>query len=145
MANFLVVTCIKPQRKLLGILSMRFTMILCAIVTIIIGIYNYYEAQDFFPKILIYNIFNEYMILFVQGTIGLLLFVCFLVKRKNFTRILYVITLIYCGAMLAINISKIDIFNQIEIHRTKALQSIRKYNYWNFCHIESGVFYSSQF
>ena len=114
MANFLVCTCIKPLHKLFGVLSLRCTMIVCAAATFLIAFYTLMEADDFFTDFKAFKILDRYVVFSGEIILGLLILICYFVKRKSYTRIIYIISLVYCCAVLSVNLCKIDIFKQIE-------------------------------
>lgn len=109
--GFLVITCIGPVSSFLGIIPLGISMIIMGALIGLCAGYSYLEAQIFFANMKVFDLVSKEVYAIIEGAIGLLLIVDFIVKKKCYTTILYLLTLALAGTTLAYNIFKISIFN----------------------------------
>ena len=107
--GFLVITCIGPVSKFLGIIPLSWSMVIMAAIIIGVAGYTYYEAQVYFDKAKAFGFLTKEIYLIVELAIALLLFVAFLVKKKCYSRLMYLLTLAHGGFGLAINVHKMSV------------------------------------
>lgn len=112
MARFLVFTCIKPQkRKFLGLVPLKSTPILAAILILICTLYTYYEAKEFYPKDYFLEIIGYETINYAQMIIALMTAVCYILSQSRaYTKLMYLVTFGLAGFCLAINLWKKSLF-----------------------------------
>ena len=112
MVNFLVFTCIKPQkRKFLGIVPLKSTPLLAAILILLCTLYTSNEAQTFYEYEYFLLIIGYETIYSAQLIIALLTAVCFLLSTSRiYTKLMYEVTFGLAGFCLAINFWKKSIF-----------------------------------
>ena len=106
--GFLVVTCIGRVSSFLGIIHLSIAMIIMGGFTWVCAVYSYLEAEVFFTDTKAFWL-NVYAL--IEGAIAILLVVDFFIRKKNYTLLLYLITVALAGIALAYNIFKISIFN----------------------------------
>ena len=109
--GFLVITCIGPVSKFLGIIPLSLSMVIMAAFVIAVAGYTYYEADKYFIDEKVFGFLTKEIYGIFELAIALLLFVAFIVKKKNYTLIMYLITLGHAGLGLAINIHKLSVIN----------------------------------
>ena len=109
--GFLVVTCIGPISSFLGIISLRISMLIMAFFIVVCAGYSYLEAEIFFKDTKAFGLVNKEAYAIIEGGIALLIAMDFFVKKKCYTRILYLLTFALAGCTLAYNIFKISIMN----------------------------------
>ena len=109
--GFLVLTCIGPVSSFLGCIPLRIAMIIMGALIAICAGYSYLEAEVFFSDVKAFGLVNKTVYAIIEGAIALLIVVDFFVKKKCYTRILYLLTLALAGVTLAYNIFKISIFD----------------------------------
>ena len=107
--GFLVITCIGPVTKFLGIIPLSWSMVIMAAVIVAIAGYTYYEAQVYFDQTKVFGFVDKTIYGIIELAIALLLFVAFLVRKKSFSTILYLVTLALAGFGLADNIHKLSV------------------------------------
>ena len=107
--GFLVITCIGPVSKFLGIIPLSWSMVIMAAVIVAIAGYTYYEAQVYFDQTKVFGFVDKTIYGIIELAIALLLFVAFLVRKKSFSTILYLVTLALAGFGLAVNIHKLSV------------------------------------
>ena len=102
--GFLVLTCIGPVSSFVGCIPLRIAMIIMGALIAICAGYSYLEAEVFFVDTKAFGLINNTIYAIIEGAVALLIVVDFFVKKKCYTRILYLLTLAY-------NIFKISIFD----------------------------------
>lgn len=107
--GFLFFTCIKPISKFLGIVPLNWSMIIVAMVTAVIGCYNFSESIIYFENIKFLNV-NIYMYMILEIIISLLLFLAFFAKKEKYNLIVYLICSVYTFFSLIYSIYKLSIF-----------------------------------
>ena len=107
--GFLVITCIGPVSKFLGIIPLSWSMVIMAAIIIGVAGYTYYEAQVYFDKVKVFGFLNKEIYLITELAIALLLFIAFLVKKKCYSRLMYLTTFGLGGFGLAINVHKMSV------------------------------------
>ena len=108
--GFLIITCIEPASKFLGCIPITLSLIIMAAITILVAIYNYYEATVYFKEVEVFGFLNKIIYCIIEFIIALLIFVTFIIRKKSFSLIMYLVTLAHAGFGLAINIYKLSIF-----------------------------------
>lgn len=109
--GFLVITCIGPVSNFLGIIPLSIAMIIMGGFIGICAGYSYLEAKIFFSSMEVFGLVNKEVYAIIEGAVALLLIVDFIVKKKCYTVILYLVTLALAGVTFAYNIFKISVFN----------------------------------
>ena len=108
--GFLVITCIGPSSKFLGLLSLELSMVIMAAIICAIAGYTYYEATVYFEgKTKFFGLVDEVIYLIIELGVALLLFVAYVVKKKCYSRLMYIITFAHAGFGLSFNIHKLSI------------------------------------
>ena len=125
--GFLVITCIGPVSKFLGIIPLSWSMVIMAAIILAISGYTYYEAQVYFDKTKFFGFVDKTVYLVIELVIALLLFVAFLVRKKSFSTLLYLVTLALAGFGLAINIHKISV---LELEKSISEEKERTFIGW---------------
>ena len=111
MATFLMITCIKPVQKFFGIISLRISLIIMAIIIAACGTYTYFESEVFFKDQKLFGVINNIIFTAIEGAIALLVFIGFFVQKKCYSFIIYLLTLGIAGLTLAYNIVKVSLIN----------------------------------
>ena len=109
--GFLVITCIGPVSKFLGCIPLGLSMIIMAAIVIAIAGYTFFEANIYFKEEYIFGFLSKEIYVAIELAIALMVFIVFLVKKRSYSRIVYLVTLALAGFGLAINIFKISVFN----------------------------------
>ena len=109
--GFLVITCIGPISSFLGLISLRISMLIMGFFIVVCAGYNYLEAKIFFKNSKVFGLVNKEAYAIIEGGIALMIAIDFFVKKKCYTRLLYLLTLALAGCTLAYNIFKISIIN----------------------------------
>ena len=109
--GFLVITCIDPVSKFLGCIPLGISMIIMAAILLAIAGYTYGEATIYFKENYVFGFLSKEIYLAIELAITLMVFIVFLVKKRGYSRIVYLVTLALAGFGLAINIYKISVFN----------------------------------
>ena len=109
--GFLVITCIGPVSKFLGCIPLGLSMIIMAAIVIAIAGYTFFEANIYFKEEYIFGFLSKEIYVGIELAIALMVFIVFLVKKRSYSRIVYLVTLALAGFGLAINIFKISVFN----------------------------------
>ena len=108
--GFLVITCIQPSSKFLGLLSLELSMVIMSVIIIAIAGYTYYEATVYFKgKTKFFGLIEEKIYLIIELAVALLLFVAYVVKKKCYSRFMYILTFAHAGLGLSFNIHKLSI------------------------------------
>ena len=107
--GFLVITCIGPISKFLGLIPLSWSMVIMAAIVVAIAGYTYYESKVYFEKTKIFGFLTKDIYLGIELAIALLLFIAFLVKKKCYSRLMYLTTVAFGGFGLAINIHKLSV------------------------------------
>lgn len=109
--GFLVITCIGPVSKFLGCIPLGLSMIIMAAIIIAIAGYTFFEANIYFKEEYIFGFLSKEIYVAIELAVALMVFIVFLVKKRSYSRIVYLVTLALAGFGLAINIFKISVFN----------------------------------
>ena len=109
--GFLILTCIGPVNSFLGLIPLRIAIILASAMIVICAGYSYFEAKVFFKDFKAFDLVNPEAYMIIELAVGLLVFVDFFIKKKSYTRILYLVTLALAGFTLAYNVFKVSIFD----------------------------------
>ena len=107
--GFLVITCIGPISSFLGCIPLRWSMIIMTAIIVAIAGYTYYEAETYFKDVVVFGFINKEIYGIMELALALLIFVSFLVRKKCFTIVMYLLTLAYSGLGLAINVHKLSV------------------------------------
>ena len=107
--GFLVLTCIGPVSKFLGCIPLGLSLIIMAAIDFAIAGYTYYEASVYFKETQVFGFLTKEVYGIIELAIALLVFVTFIVKKKCWTLIMYLVTLAHAGFGLAINILKLSV------------------------------------
>ena len=109
--GFLVITCIGPISSFLGLISLRISMLIMAGFIVACAGYSYLEAEIFFKNAKAFDIVSKEIYFGIELGVALMIAIDFFVKKKCYTRLLYLITLALAGCTLAYNVFKISIMN----------------------------------
>ena len=112
MVNFLVFTCIKPQKKFFGIITSRIALIISAAIMTVCALYAYYESKLLFVDTYFLDIFNNEMILVIQIAIAIMVFSAFWVDNRKYSTLIYLCSFGLAGFTLAINFFKKSKFDE---------------------------------
>ena len=108
--GFLVITCIGPSSKFLGLLSLELSMVIMSVIICAIAGYTYYEATVYFEgKTKFFGLIDEKIYLIYELIVALLLFVAYVIKKKSYSLFMYILTFAQAGFGLAMNIHKLSI------------------------------------
>ena len=108
--GFLVITCIGPSSKFLGLLSLELSMVIMSVIILAIAGYTYYEATIYFEgKTKFFGLINENIYLIMELSVALLVFVAYVIKKKCYSFFMYILTFAQAGFGLAMNIHKLSI------------------------------------
>ena len=108
--GFLVITCIGPSSKFLGLLSLELSMVIMSVIICGIAGYTYYEAMTYFEgKTKFFGLIDENIYLIIELAVALLLFVAYVIRKKCYSFFMYILTFAHAGFGLAINIHKLSI------------------------------------
>ena len=83
---------------------------MAAILLAIAG-YTYGESTIYFKEENVFGFLSKEIYLAIEIAIALMVFIVFLVQKRSYSRIVYLVTLALAGFGLAINIYKISVFN----------------------------------
>ena len=112
--TFLICTCIDPASKFLGCIPLGLSMVIMACIMAAIAGYTYYEADQYFDDYYC-GCFNKQVWLILQIADAVLLFMTFIIKKKFFSRVMYVGTFIMAILGISINIHKMTDFEDDNI------------------------------
>ena len=108
--GFLVITCIGPSSKFLGLISLELSMLIMGAIVVAIAAYTYYEATVYFEdKTKFFGLVDEVVYLIIELGVALLLFVAYFVRKKCYSRLMYILTFAHAGFGLSFNIHKLSI------------------------------------
>lgn len=108
--TFLAITCIEPVTKFFGCIPLGISMIIMALTILSIAGYTYGEATMYFKDAKILGFLTKEMHLVVQLIIGVMIFIVFLVKKKCYSFLVYLISFALSIFDLVVNIYKLSIF-----------------------------------
>ena len=108
--GFLVITCIGPVSKFLGCIPLGISMIIMAAIVAAIAGYTYGEAVVYYKNEKILGFLTKEIYLAIELAVALMVFIVFLVKKKCYSLLVYLITLGLAGFGLAVNIFKMSVF-----------------------------------
>ena len=80
--GFLILTCIGPVHRFLGLIPLRLAIIIAASMIVVSAGYSYFEAKVFFKDFKAFDLVNPEIYMIIELAIGLLVFVDFFVKKK---------------------------------------------------------------
>ena len=109
--GFLLIPCIEPVTFFLGCIPLSWSMIFMACVIAAVAGYTYFEATIYFQEMLAFGFISKEIYAIIEGAIALLLIVTFLIEKRSFTMIMYLVTFALAGFGLAINVQKISLLN----------------------------------
>ena len=125
--GFLVITCIGPVSKFIGCIPLGISMIIMAVIVLAIAGYTYGESTIYFKEEYIFGFLSKEIYLGIEVAVALMVFIVFLVKKRGYSRVVYLVTLALAGFGLAINIYKISMFN---IEESITDENERKFIKW---------------
>ena len=109
--GFLLIPCIEPVTTFIGCVPLSWSMIFMACIIAAIAGYTYFEATVYFQDMNAFGFISKEAYVIIEGAIALLLIVTFLVGKKCFTLLMYLVTFALAGFGLAINVQKISLLN----------------------------------
>ena len=112
--GFLLITCIGPVSKFLGCIPLGLSMIIMAAIIIAIALYTFFESKIYFNDEYILGFLSKEIYLGIEAAIALMIFIVFLVKKRCYSTMVYLITIALAGFGLAINIYKLSSFKADE-------------------------------
>ena len=108
--GFLLITCIGPVSKFLGCIPLGLSMIIMAAILIAIALYTFFESKIYFNEEYILGFLSKEIYVGIEGAAALMVFLVFLVKKRSFSTIVYLVTMALAGFGLAVNIFKLSSF-----------------------------------
>ena len=108
--GFLLITCIGPVSKFLGCIPLGLSMIIMAAILIAIALYTFFESKIYFNEEYILGFLSKEIYVGLEGASALMVFLVFLVKKRSFSTIVYLVTMALAGFGLAVNIFKLSSF-----------------------------------
>ena len=112
--GFLLITCIGPVSKFLGCIPLGLSLIIMAAIIIAIALYTFFESKIYFNDEYILGFLSKEIYLGIEAAIALMIFIVFLVKKRCYSTMVYLITIALAGFGLAINIYKLSSFKADE-------------------------------
>jgi len=109
--GFLLIPCIEPVSTFIGCVPLSWSMIFMACVILAIAGYTYFEATVYFEDMAAFGFISKGAYAIIEGAIALLLIVTFLIEKRNFTLLMYLITFALAGFGLAINVQKLSLLD----------------------------------
>ena len=109
--GFLLIPCLEPVSTFLGCLPLSWSMIAMACVIAAIAGYTYFEATVYFDDMAAFGFITKGAYVIIEGAIALLLIVTFMIRKRNFTLLMYLVTFALAGFGLAINVQKLSLLN----------------------------------
>ena len=109
--GFLLIPCIDPVSNFLGIIPLSWSMLIMACIIAAVAGYTYFEAKVYFQKVKAFGFISNEAYLIIEGAIALLIFAAFLVRKRGFSRLMYLVTFALAGFGLAINVQKISLLD----------------------------------
>ena len=108
--GFLLITCIGPVSKFLGCIPLGLSMIIMAAILIAIALYTFFESKIYFNEEYILGFLSKEIYIGIEGACALMVFLVFLVRKRSFSTIVYLVTMALAGFGLAVNIFKLSSF-----------------------------------
>ena len=108
--GFLLITCIGPVSKFLGCIPLGLSMIIMAAILIAIALYTFFESKIYFNEEYILGFLSKEIYIGIEGAAALMVFLVFLVRKRSFSTIVYLVTMALAGFGLAVNIFKLSSF-----------------------------------
>ena len=108
--GFLLITCIGPVSKFLGCIPLGLSMIIMAAILIAIALYTFFESKIYFNEEYILGFLSKEIYVGIEGAAALMVFLVFLVRKRSFSTIVYLVTMALAGFGLAVNIFKLSSF-----------------------------------
>ena len=93
-------------------IPLRISMLIMAFFLVVCGLYRFFEALICFKETKTFGVISKEIFAIIEGAIALMVAVDFIVKKKCYTIILYLLTLALAGFCLASNIYKTSIINE---------------------------------
>ena len=109
--GFLLIPCLEPVSTFLGCVPLSWSMIFMACVIAAIAGYTYFEATVYFDDMAAFGFISKGAYAIIEGVIALLLIVTFLIGKRSFTMLMYLVTFALAGFGLAINVQKLSLLN----------------------------------
>ena len=109
--GFLLIPCLEPVSTFLGCVPLSWSMIFMACVIAAIAGYTYFEATVYFDDMAAFGFITKGAYVIIEGAIALLLIVTFMIRKRNFTLLRYLVTFALAGFGLAINVQKLSLLN----------------------------------
>ena len=109
--GFLLIPCIEPVSTFIGCVPLSWSMIFMACIIAAIAGYTYFEATVYFEDMAAFGFITKGVYVIIEGAIALLLIVTFLIGKRSFTMLMYLITFALAGFGLAINVQKLSLLN----------------------------------
>ena len=109
--GFLLIPCIEPVSTFLGCIPLSWSMICMACIIAAVAGYTYFEATVYFEDMAAFGFISKEAYVIIESAIALLLIVTFLVGKRSFTMLMYLITFALAGFGLAINVQKLSLLN----------------------------------
>ena len=109
--TFLAITCIDPVSSFLGCVPLAMSMIIMACIMAAISGYTYYEAQQYFDDTKFFGFINKDVWLVLEIGEAVLLFMTYIIKKKCFSRLMYLGTLFQAGFALSFNVHKLSVLD----------------------------------
>ena len=125
--GFLVITCIDPVSKFLGCIPLGISMIIMAAILLAIAGYTYGEATIYFKENYVFGFLSKEIYLAIELAVAVMVFIVFLVQKRSYSRIVYLVTLALAGFGLAINIYKLSVF---KVEESISVEKERNFIKW---------------
>ena len=109
--GFLLIPCIEPVTTFIGCVPLSWSMIFMACIILAIAGYTYFEATVYFEDMAAFGFITKGAYAIIEGAIAILLIVTFMIEKRNFTFLMYLITFGLAGFGLAINVQKLSLLN----------------------------------
>ena len=125
--GFLVITCIGPVSKFLGCIPLGISMIIMTAIVLAIAGYTYGESTIYFKNEKVFGFLSKEIYLAIELAVAVMVFVVFLVQKRSYSRIVYLVTLALAGFGLAINIYKLSVF---KVEESISVEKERNFIKW---------------
>ena len=125
--GFLVITCIGPVSKFLGCIPLGISMIIMTAIVLAIAGYTYGESTIYFKNEKVFGFLSKEIYLAIELAVAVMVFIVFLVQKRSYSRIVYLVTLALAGFGLAINIYKLSVF---KIEESISVEKERNFIKW---------------
>ena len=125
--GFLVITCIGPVSKFLGCIPLGISMIIMTAIVLAIAGYTYGESTIYFKNEKVFGFLSKEIYLAIELAVAVMVFIVFLVQKRSYSRIVYLVTLALAGFGLAINIYKLSVF---KVEESISVEKERNFIKW---------------